>query len=401
MDGVSAHILRDIQQLIEAALARHGTAGEVHVDEHAVSLSGNGRNARVDIDHLLAKWETLPFPERQRECGLIARALAKQRRTFAPRAREDGRRPLSILGIALAALLTGGGVYAFGLRDEKVEPDAASLHDALAAELAKVERERNARAERVCNATRTRISRGGTIGPTDAEGWVVELGLLWPAAENRATNLGDFIAPHGGAARIVWTGAPDLKQLDGPSTHVEVQRRALPEEGAPQYRELLLTLRGEYVLPYFREPERIKLIRFAHAIAERHSAMLGALYARCDAGTTHHMGSWFLGNSPGAAASALLYYMGAHAQPPLLPPEVLSTRQNTPLEPAFALDTLLERTRHLQRKDVASGIGALDGMVAGPAAFTTLGFPFVDSDRALRASFQLVRLLAPARAASR
>ena len=93
--------------------------------------------------------------------------------------------------------------------------------------------------------------------------------------------------------------------------------------------------------------------------------------------------------------------MGAHARPALLPHELLSTRQDVLLEPAFALDTLLERTRHLQRQEVASGIGMLDGMVAGPAAFTTLGFPFVDSDRALRASYQLVRLLAPAREASR
>jgi hypothetical protein len=399
--GVSAHNLREIQQLIEAALARHGTAGEVQVDERAAHLFGSGRDARVDIDRLIEKWDALPFPERHRECGLIARALAKQRRSLAPKARLEGRRPVSIVGVVAVALLTGGGVYAFGLRDETVEPDAASAHDALALELAKVERERDARAERVCNATRTRISRGGTIGPTDAEGWVVELGLLWSGAEALAQDLGDFIVPHGETMRVVWAGAPDLKKLEGPGTYVEVLRRTLPEDAAPQYRELRLTLRGEYVLPYFREPERIKLIRFAHALAERNSAMLGALYARCEAGTTHHMGSWFLGNSPGAAASALLYYMGAHAQPPLLPAEVLSTRQGVPLERAFALDTLLERTRRLERKDVASALGALDGMVAGPARFTTLGFPFVDSDRALRASFQLVPLLAAAGEAPR
>lgn len=403
MVGVSAHTLREIQQLIEAALARHGTAGELRVDDDSASLVGNGRDARVEIDHLTAKWSTLPFPERHRECGLIARALAKQRRSSAPKARPDRRRPLSIMVFIVLASLTGGAVYAFGLRGETVERQPANFHEPVATEFAEAERERDARAERVCNATRTRIARGGTVGPTDAEGWVVELALLWSGAATPAKNLTDFVAEpgQGPPARLVWSGAPELKELNGPSTHVEVRRRALPEDSAPQYQELRLTLRGEYVLPYFREPERIKLIRFSHALAERHSAMLGALYARCAAGTTHHMGAWFLGNSPGAAASAVLYYMGAHAKPALLPHELLSTREEVPLEPAFALDTLLERTRHLQRQQVASGVGALDGMVAGPPAFTTLGFPFVDSDRALRASYQLVRLLAPAREASR
>jgi hypothetical protein len=400
---VDAHSLREIQQLVEAALARHGTAGELVVDERAISLVGHGPTAVVEAGHLCARWSNLPFAERQRECGLIARALSRQRRTVSPEVRPKRARPIGLVaGLALA--LTAGAFYAFGLFDQPVSNQTvAAAIDPVTAELAATEREREARAERVCNATRTRIARGGTVGPSDAEGWVVELALLWTASEPAAESLADFVAvsePQR-AARIVWKGAPQLAELAGPRTRVDIRREALPEAAAPQFQELRLTLHGEYVLPYFREAERIKLIRFSHALAEKHSATLGALYARCATGTSHHMGAWFLGTSPGTAASALLYYMGARAQPPLLPQELLSTRDDVALEPAFALDTLLDRTRHLNRQDVASGIAALDGMVAGPPTFTTLGFPFVDSDRALRASHQLSRLLTATKEASR
>jgi len=401
---VDAHSLREIQQLVEAALARHGTAGELVVDEQTISLVGHGPTAVVQAGHLCARWSNLPFVERQRECGLIARALSRQRRTVSPEVRPKRAGPIGLVaGLALALALTAGAFYAFGNIDEPVstEPVAAAI-DPVTAELEATEREREARAERVCNATRARIARGGTVGPSDAEGWVVELALLWTASERAAESLADFVAvSEPQRARIVWRGAPELAELVGPRTRVDIRREALPEATAPQFQELRLTLHGEYVLPYFREAERIKLIRFSHALAEKHSAMLGALYARCATGTSHHMGAWFLGTSPGIAASALLYYMGARAQPPLLPKELLSTREDVALEPAFALDTLLDRTRHLNRQDVASGIGALDGMVAGPATFTTLGFPFVDSDRALRASHQLSRLLTTPEAASR
>jgi serine/threonine-protein kinase len=262
--------------------------------------------------------------------------------------------------------------------------------------LERAEEERRERAARVCNATRTRVARGATVGPTDVEGWVVELALLRDATPTPTAwaGVGAFVT--GGQAddggRIVWTGAPELHDLTGAGTKVFVHERSWSGP-ARQFQELVLTFHGEYVLPYFRERERIRLIRLAHALATSENATLGALYGRCAEGSAHHMGSWFLGSSPGAATASLLYYMGAHAEPPHLPSELLSDSPGEALVPGYALTKLLELTRRLERQQVAALVGAHDGMVAGPAHFTTLGFPFVDSDRAWRASYKIVRAL--------
>lgn len=392
--------LSELQQLVEAALARHGVAGEVRVDATTVTLVGSGPTVTADIESLAHRWNELSLAERQHHCALLARTLTRSRRLAQPGAPRPRSRPYRWLGL-VALLASGGATYAWrasggGLLRPRVAVavKAPEQHDRGS--------ERAARAERVCNATRTRLARGATVGPTDAEGWVVELSLLRQASAASWRPLAGFVtgAPSD-EARLDWSGAPELGRLSGPNTKVEVRQRQLPESGPAEYRELTLTLHGEYVLPYFREAERIKLVRFAHALGEKQSAELGALYARCASGDAHHMGAWFLGTSPGAAASALLYYMAAHAQPPLLPADLLSASADGTLEPAFALGTLLQRTQRWQRQEVASGIAAQDGMVAGPPAFTTLGFPFVDSDRALRASYALARVLPETRPAQR
>lgn len=397
LSTVDAPSLLELQQLVEAALARHGMAGDVRVNERFITLEGHGPTASAEVSHVISKWGSLSLAERQHECNLLARSLTKSRRSavqVAPR-----RRRPSLLWLAAPVLLAGVLVAYRLLSFPSGESAAASEARRAPREIADPDHERDARAARVCNAARTRLARGATLGPTDAEGWVVELSLVRNAEGPAWTSLEGFVSgdrpEHG---RLAWTGAPELMGLSGPNTRVEVQYRELPEGGAPEFRELTLVLHGEYVLPYFREAERIKLIRFAHALGAKQQAWLGALYGRCAGGTAHHLGSWFLGTSPGAAATALLYYMAAHAQPPLLSHDLLSTRAEVPFEPAFALGTLLARTGHLQKQDVASGIGAQDGMVAGPPHFTTLGFPFVDSDRALRASYALSRLLPAAQA---
>lgn len=396
LSAVNAPSLLELQQLVEAALARHGVAGEVRVDDKVITLAGHGPTATADVAHITAKWDALSLAERQHECNMLARALTRSRRGAVQIA--PPRRRTSLAWLAAPVLLLGAAlVYRLAPSWSGV-PETARDAKPTTTELADADLEREARAARVCNATRTRLARGATVGPTDAEGWIVELSLVRSAASPPWGPLDGFLTGGAEDARLVWSGAPELARLEGPNTRVEVHRRDLPEGSASEFRELDLVFHGEYVLPYFREAERIKLIRFAHALSAKHEALLGALYARCANGAAHHLGSWFLGTSPGAAATSLLYYMAAHAQPPLLPREVLSTREDVAVEPAFALSTLLERTKHLQKHEVASGIGAQDGMVAGPAHFTTLGFPFVDSDRALRASYALWRVLPAAQA---
>lgn len=383
--------LAEVRQLVEAALARHGTAGTVQVDDGHVVLVGSGPTVSVSVVRLLSKWEQLPFTERQRECGVLARDLSRLRRPALPGGSRRQSRSFGLLvfaGLALAGLALYWKFYS----GAQPVAEAAPLPSLSAVE--RSEEDRRERAARVCNATRMRVARGATVGPTDVEGWVVELALVRDATETSWAGIGEFVADgkseEGG--RIVWTGARELRDLSGSGTRVRARERRW-SGAARQLDELVLTFQGEYVLPYFRERERIRLIRLAHALAMNEKAKLGALYARCAQGSAHHMGSWFLGSSPGAATASLLYFMGAHAEPPQLPFEMLSDQPGEDLAPAFALTTLLDLTQRLQRQEVAALIAAQDGMVAGPSSFTTLSFPFVDSDRAWRASYKVARAL--------
>lgn len=390
--SLPSHALAEIQQLVEAALARHGTAGTVQVNGDQIVLSGSGPSVSTHIAHLLVEWQQLPFPERQRKCSGVARDLSRQRRPV-PAARPS--RPRRSFGLLVVAGLGLGAAALYWKSEARLQPSARAAPAPAMSVLERAEQERRERAARVCNATRTRIARGATVGPTDAEGWVVELALARDGPRTAWESLVGFVSdaetPAGG--RVAWAGAPELSDLVGAGTRVAVHERHWPGS-TRSFDELVLTFSGEYVLSYFRERERIRLIRFAHALAEHEQASLGALYGRCADGTAHHMGAWFLGTSPGAATAALLYYMGAHSEPAHLAPELLSEQPAEALVPAFALATLLDMTRRFDRQKVAALIGADDGMVAGPAHFTTLGFPFVDSDRAWRASFKIARGLA-------
>jgi hypothetical protein len=138
------------------------------------------------------------------------------------------------------------------------------------------------------------------------------------------------------------------------------------------------------------------MIRFAHALVETHEVTVAGLYARCADRDEHHMGSWFVGPSPGAAAASLLFFMGAHAQPQQLPQEVLSSREDSQLEPEFALTNILSATQKLKKAELIALLGPQDGTVAGAGSAATIAFPFVESDRALVASRSLAKLLEPA-----
>jgi hypothetical protein len=394
-------LAREVQELVQAALARHGTAGSVRIEGQLASLVGNGPLVTEPIEHLLGQWENLPFEERQRQSGNIARALARKRFREPPPPTRQTSAPIGVI-VALALVLGAGAYYLKASRGGPAPAEAQATAAAGALGASDAEAERAERADRVCNSTRTRLARGATVNPSDAEGWVVELSLVrsadagsWPALEPlvRAASASE-------PAQIVWEGLIPATARDS-VTRVVMVDELLPEH-VPQYRSRSLTLFGQYVLPYFRERERIKLVRFAHALAEAQRAELGALYARCEASTARHMGSWFLGHSPGAAAASLLYFLGAHADPPQLPAGILSSQAAVAFEPAFALSSLIDKTRGLKKQDVAGLIGAQDGMVAGPTNFTTLGFPFVESDRALRASLSMAsRLDEPPFAAKR
>jgi hypothetical protein len=396
---VIEEVLPEIQRSVEAKLVRYAAVGKVVIDSlgHTISLTGTGAPVTLPIGALVVRWRELSFEERERESAHLARSLMRERRTGSPvPERSRAKFPVTALAVTGGVLLGGAALY------QKID---AALAERAAAAREKVpdvvdsDAERRAHAAQVCHSTRARLSHGGTVGPADTEGWVVELSLVSPGAGPAWPSLASFIALEPGTqrGRINWKGGPELSKLEGHDTRVEVQELALPE-GSPQYRQRTLTFYGAYVLPYFREREQIQMVRLAHALVATHDSTVAGMYARCSEGSEHHMGSWFVGSSPGAAASALLFFMGAYAQPAQLPREVLSSREERELEPEFALTNILNATQKLKKAELVALVGPQSGTVAGSDTASTVAFPFVESDRALVASLSLAKLLEPAAA---
>jgi hypothetical protein len=388
----------ELRQAIEAALSRYGVAGELRIDDERVRLTGGGPPVSVELGTVLGRWDSVGFEERQRLSIGLARALVGQRRAFASSAPRRERPPIALLSAGVVALIGAGLFLRAPLRSTfaaVLGTEASSAPTPRIAAHEQQDRERAERAERVCAATLARVLRGGSVGPTDAEGWVVEVSLLSAAADLAPTwgQLGGFVEVSAGAerGRITWSGNK-LSELQGLTTAASVREQRWPEV-KPIYLQETITLAGEYVAPYFRERERIELVRFAHALAKHQGARFGALYARCAGSDTHHLGAWFAGPDAGDASAALLYFMGAHSYPAQLEKRVMSPTANTDLDPAFTLANLVEATDDVDRREVASMIGGQDGMVAEADGITSIRFPFVKASSATRASFAVARRL--------
>jgi hypothetical protein len=259
------------------------------------------------------------------------------------------------------------------------------------------ELERQQRALRVCGETAQRITRGATVGEADVEGWVVEFSAVSPTSPDAPASAPDLAAflrflDGKARARFIWSEAPELAKLDGPTTFVEVRHAP-----SPALTRTTLTFFGRYVSPYFIEEQRPTFMRLAAALADQLGATHAGLYARCERGASHHLGTWFRGETPAAAVAALLVWMGAHAVVPFLDEASLGGDAGN-VDSAVAFPPVAERARRLDRAGVAHIIGEHGGMIAGkPAGVTTLSFSFRDGNRATRASLDLARALGVAR----
>lgn len=388
----------ELRQAVGAALARYGVAGDLRLDAERVTLTGSGATVSTELGTILARWDSLGFDERQRLSLGLARALVAQRRVLNAAAPGRRRPPIALFSAGIVAVIGAALLLGTPLKARVSDLLGGTTAPARAPRISSHERqdrERAERAERVCAATRARVLRGGSVGPTDAEGWVVDVSLIAGAAgaSSRWGRLDGFVerAAAGGKGRLSWSGST-LSELSGIMTAAEVQEQRWPE-AAPSFLQLTVTLSGEYVLPYFRERDRIELVRFAHALAKDQGARLGALYARCAGSHTHHLGAWFAGPSAGEASAALLYFMGAHSYPVQLERRVLSQAADDSLDPPFTLTALLAATDAIDRRQVASMIGGQDGMVAEAEGITSIRFPFIKSSSASRASLAVGRRL--------
>lgn len=317
-----------------------------------------------------------------------------RRASLPPSALSRGRQlPGWLAPLVAFAILGGLGWWWFGDRfrpSTAVAPpvESAPVDDEVA---------RRERAQRVCEATRSRVMRGTTVGPLDVEGWVVELMLLRSGSEPLATDpgLSEFIArePNAGAARVSWPRAPDISALDGIDTTARLEEEALRPPDADAGRLLRVTFGGRYVLPYFRKDQRVQYVMLANALSARVKADYGALFARCESSESRHIAVWFLGATPGAALTSLLYFMGTDNDSPQLAPAVMLDDAGV-----FERDAVLARiasaTKAASKSEVATWVGTQGGMISAPAdGPTRITFPYRDSNRASRASREIARQL--------
>jgi hypothetical protein len=387
----------DVARRLEEALTRFAVAGRIAVVGNVATLQGSGPTVSVDLGPLIVEWPGLPEETRKRRVGDVARRLAMDRRALssvAPRSRGVLPDWVRLLGIVAGTLLLGLAairVYELSKTEAAVPSRRVKTKD-----YDSYENERAARAARVCDATRARILRGAAIGPSDVEGWVVELWALRdPARPNPAAEpaLGAFVST-AESGRVVWKGAPALAALEGPDTSVAVSEADVPETGTPKRRGVRLVLSGRYVVPYFDDVPRQEYIRLARALTDELGAENAALYARCSDAASHHIGSWFRGPTPGGAAASLVYFMTAFGEHSDLRKALLVPPGAASVDMGYAYESVTSAALPLKKARVMSMIGPELGMIAGvDGGVSTITFPFRDANRASRAAHAIAREL--------
>ncbi|MBN2191906.1 MAG: hypothetical protein JW751_03750 [Polyangiaceae bacterium] len=389
VQGTTREIARDLEQNVREALGRLGTTGEVHVRGTLILLTGPGGTASASAELVQRDWLRLSREERRLAARALARELVERRR--APGGVPPRRRPVALpfVVILTAAGLVLGGFFAYPLVFAPAPPLAApSSRD--------LEAERAARAHRVCSETRARVARGATVGPMDAEGWVVELMLV------RTVTPVPLLHDHGLRAflarpepdlptRLVWAGTPTLAGIDATGSEVVLSGANLPDSIEPRWHSTTLTFSGRYVEYYFRSTERGSYFALASALGERLGATYAGLFARCVGSRAHAIGSWFRGPSPAGAAAALVYFMGTFGEVVHVASEHLGVDGGAP-DPTRVLLDLPELGPNLDRAALATLLARSGGMVAGqPKGPITISFPFERSNRATQASVHLAR----------
>lgn len=400
--------------MVLQALHAQGTTLALTVEGTWLQL-GLGVNApRIDIEGTVAQWETLPDDLRLRRAHQIARLLAggtpaalvtaASRPNAAPpgRGRGSSIAPLLILlltvaglGVSYRVLAPAGGTLARTLaellgRNPRPESSAARLPDP--------DQERAELARAACAQTRARVARGANIGPSDVEGWQVELILLRRGAPVQLAaepSLTRFFAAKAGkpGSTVIWPRASSLLAAQRFDAAVEV--RALPALGSAHLSALSLVFSGPYVGPYFDESTRGDYLFLADALTDALHASDGALYARCGDSEpqANAIGSWFLGPTPGAAVGSLVFFMAGSNALPALSPKMLGSPPSL-ADRSHAFDIIQEAAASLDRSTTATLIGRELGMISGRSnQLSRLTFPFRDANRAFRASYEAARAL--------
>ncbi len=414
-------LVQQIRAMVEAELQRRGRPGKPRVEGHFLVVGKGATEARADLKGSLKQWESLPDDLRDRRVQQIAQLLgeAAERATVAPPRQRRSNRPglFSFLAPVLVLGLTVAGLalaYQF-LAPNKGSPlatvnrwltqgpsanaSAAASVNAPTYNASNIEHERAVIASAACGKSRARVARGGSVGPADVEGWQVELVLLrrGPHVDlSQSAALAPFVRRTAGGTtgKLVWAKASSLVAEDRFDALVELQ--ALPPLGEKKVNGLSLLFSGPYVVPYFTEDQRADYFLLADALADALGATDGALFAHCADSDAHHVGSWFLGATPGAAVASMIYFMESYTDLPVLKPELLGSSAGEAREArrGHTFDAINQGTGSLSRSSVATLVGSELGMISGrPNRPARLTFPFRDGNRASRSGLEAARSL--------
>lgn len=420
-------IVQQIRAMVEAELQRRGSPGKPRIEGQFLVLGKGATEARADLKGSVQQWDSLPDDLRERRAQQIAQLLSEgaqhARVVSRPPAQRRGSRPgllLSLRQLLTPMLILGLMVCGVALAYRYLSPTqpgfadfkrlinegpggiASTVASAVASatlptyNASNIEHERAVIASAACAKSRTRVSRGGSVGPADVEGWQVELVLLRrgsPADLSQSAALSPFVRRAAGATtgKLVWRNATSLLNEDRFDAQVAV--RALPALGKKNLSGVSLVFSGPYVVPYFTETQRTDYFLLADALAEALGATDGALFARCADSESHHVGSWFLGATPGATVGALIYFMDGFSDLPVLKPEV-QVSGSDPVRRGQAFDAIDQAANSLSRGSVATLVGSELGMISGrPNKPARLTYPFRDGNRASRSGLEAARAL--------
>jgi serine/threonine-protein kinase len=394
--AVDPRIAADIEAYAAEALARFGASGALRVHGNELVLTGPGGARRTELGPLQELWPSLPEEARRRRTMELVRRLVGQR---APVSLRPERRGVPSWAFAVLALAAAAGGLVFALRSSPTESDVVRRRAAATApgESQETVEDRHARAARVCEATRTNVLRGATIGPTDLEGWVVDAVVLKrggsePLEQHPALSLylKTPTAPEG--SPFVWKEEPELAQLDGSDTRVTVKRELIEGSSAERTPGVRLTFEGRLTEHYFNPEKRRAYFHVISSLTDALGGTHAGLFARCAGGATHHVGVWFRGPTPGEAAASLVYLLGTYAEPPHLVDAFLHGPTATELDRSIAFGNIRAAGSKLTQRDIASVVGRSGGMISGPANGPfVITFPFTDGNRGSRASRDLAR----------
>ena len=405
--------------MVEAELQRRGVSARVRVEGQFLVVGQGATEARADLKGSIQQWDSLPDDLQERRVQQIAQLLGEgtRRAPIAPRERRSSRPGLfSFVPPLLVLVLTVGGL-AVAYRYLSPNKESAlttfnrwlnrgAVGSAIASAVASVtapsynasniEHERAAIASAACGKSRTRVARGGSVGPADVEGWQVQLVLLRRGPQldlSQSAALAPFVRRTGGSATgtLIWNKASSL--MNEARFDAEVEVRALPPLGEKSVSGVSFVFSGPYVVPYFTEDRRADYFLLADALADALGATDGGLFAHCTDSHAHHVGSWFLGVTPGAAVASMIYFMESDTDLPVLKPEVLGSG-TAQARHGHTFDAINRATAALTRSSVATLVGSELGMISGrPGKPARLSFPFRDGNRASRSGLEAARSL--------